>query len=312
MEEFDFSHLFHRMGSVLRGKDEALQQAVSCLIAGGHLLIEDIPGVGKTTLAYALARSIGGAFHRIQFTSDMLPSDVLGVSVYEERSGLFVFHPGPVFANIVLADEINRSPPRTQSSLLECMERGVVSLEGQSRSLPRPFMVVATQNPMDFEGTYPLPENQLDRFMMRIRLGYPDRTTELEILEHAHFHYDDITLDPVLTPDTLLAIQNRVTKVFMESSVADYLLRLVEATRSHKFLRAGVSPRGGISLKRASQAMALIHGRSFVIPSDIRKCFHSVCGHRVIPGGYAEAGSRSAGDRMDDILDGILTDVREP
>jgi MoxR-like ATPase len=312
MEKSDFSDLFRQMGTVLRGKDEALRQAVGCLLAGGHLLIEDIPGVGKTTLAYALARSINGVFHRIQFTSDMLPSDVLGVSVYEERTGSFVFHPGPVFANVVLADEINRSPPRTQSSLLECMERGVVSLEGQSRHLPRPFMVVATQNPLDFEGTYPLPENQLDRFMMRIRLGYPDRATELEILEKAHLHYDDISLEPIMEPVSLQTIQAQVREVFLESTVADYLLRLVEATRSHPALKAGVSPRGGIALKRASQAMAFLAGRSFVIPGDIQQCFHAVCGHRVLMREQRDSESAMRGSRMEELLNGILADVKQP
>jgi MoxR-like ATPase len=275
--------MLSQMARVIRGKDSAIRDALTCLLAGGHLLIEDIPGVGKTTLAHALARCINGTFSRIQFTSDLLPSDVLGVSIYHADLSTFTFHAGPVFSHLVLADEINRSSPRTQSSLLECMERQHVSIDGQTHPLPRPFMVVATQNPLDFEGTYPLPENQLDRFLMRIRLGYPDRKSELAILAHPNHHYDHIDIEAVVSPQTLCALQAACSEVFIEATVLDYLLRLVENTRQSPALRLGVSPRGAIALKRAAQARAMTEGRSYVMPADLQALFLPVCAHRILP-----------------------------
>lgn len=275
--------LFEQLNSIIKGKDESTRHAITCLIAGGHLLIEDIPGVGKTTLAYAIAKSIGGNFSRIQFTNDMLPSDVLGVSIYQEKTGQFEFHPGPIFANVVLADEINRTPPKTQSSLLECMERSHISIEGRSLDLPTPFMVIATQNPLDYEGTFPLPENQLDRFLMRISMGYPDATIEKEILRHPQYHYDDIRVEPVLDTEQLLKLQQQCSTVFVEESVLDYIIRWVHATRDHKGFRVGISTRGAIALKKVAQARALLSGREFVLPEDVDHCIQPVFSHRILP-----------------------------
>lgn len=282
MQYLPTTPLFRQLQQVIKGKDETLKEAIICLLAGGHLLIEDIPGVGKTTLAYALAKSIGGKFSRIQFTSDLLPSDILGVSVFKAENQAFEFMPGPLFANVVLADEINRTTPKTQSSLLECMERSHISVDGLSMDLPQPFMVVATQNPLDFEGTYPLPENQLDRFLMRITMGYPDEETEKEIIRTPNYHYDDMNLEPAITPDAIRIIQSEVGQVFIEDSVLDYILRWVVATRKHDHFLIGISPRGAIALRRVAQARALVEGRNYVIPSDVDRSIRPVFAHRIV------------------------------
>ena len=265
----------------LVGKPEAVRLAVVGLIARGHLLIEDVPGVGKTTLAAALARSIGGGFQRIQFTSDMLPSDVLGVSVWEPKLSEFVFKPGPLFTNIVLADEINRTTPKTQSSLLEAMNEAQVSLDHSTYPLPQPFMVLATQNPREYEGTYPLPESQLDRFLLRIRIGYPEAADEKEVLRGA-LAPSPARLGPVLSIDEVLELQEAAEQVKAEESVLDYLVTLVTATRRSPLLSLGVSPRGSLALLRAARARALTDGRNFLLPDDIKELAVSALAHRVM------------------------------
>jgi len=267
--------------ATIKGKDDVIEQALVCLLAGGHLLIEDLPGVGKTTLAYSLARSMDCAFSRIQFTSDLLPSDVTGVSIYDETIKQFVFKPGPVFANIVLADEINRATPKTQSALLEVMDRSKVTVDGEAHAVGSPFMVVATQNPVDYEGTFPLPESQMDRFLMRLQMGYPQPVHELDILRAPRLGYDAIALNPVVTRSDILKMQALAGKVFVEDSVLDYILKIVTATRTEAEFKTGVSVRGGLSLRGAAQARALVLGRDFVIPEDIQEMTGSVLIHRL-------------------------------
>jgi MoxR-like ATPase len=269
------------MRETIKGKDDVIEQTLVCLLAGGHLLIEDLPGVGKTTLAYSLARSMDAAFSRVQFTSDLLPSDVTGVSIYDEAVKEFVFKPGPVFANIVLADEINRATPKTQSALLEVMDRGKVSVDGAAHSVGSPFMVVATQNPVDYEGTFPLPESQMDRFLMRLHMGYPQPDDELEILRAPKFGYDAIALNAVATRADVLKLQALAGRVFVEDSVLDYILKIVTATRTETEFRAGVSVRGGLALRTAAQARALLLGRDFVVPDDVQEMCAPVLAHRL-------------------------------
>ena len=265
----------------IRGKTNEVNNVIICLLAGGHALIEDLPGLGKTTLAHCLARSIDCSFSRIQFTSDMLPSDIIGVPIYDEKEREFVFKRGPVFANIVLADEINRTTPKTQSSLLEVMSRGKLTVDGQTYPVKPPFMVIATQNPVDYEGTFPLPESQMDRFLMRISIGYPERNFELEILKRGHLHYDNVETDAVISRSEITQLQLYVQEVFVEDTVYDYMLRIVQATREHEALRSGVSPRGALSLKIAAQARALSIGRAFVLPEDVEALVVPVFSHRL-------------------------------
>jgi MoxR-like ATPase len=281
------------MRQVILGKDDVLEQLLVCLAAGGHVLIEDLPGVGKTTLAYALARSTDCAFSRIQFTSDLLPSDVTGVAIYDESSREFVFKPGPVFANIVLADEINRAPPKTQSALLEVMDRARVTVDGRSHGVGSPFMVFATQNPVDYEGTFPLPESQMDRFLMRLRMGYPQHSDEIEILRSARVGYDAISLNPVASRQDVSSIQALVPQVYVEDSVLDFILRVVAATRTEVEFKSGVSVRGGLALRTAAQARALVHGRDFVLPDDVGEQIPAVLAHRL-------ALSRQTGDALEE------------
>jgi len=275
------------VAQVLVGKPDVIRLAIIGLLARGHLLIEDVPGVGKTTLAAALARSIGGGFQRIQFTSDMLPSDILGVTVYQADRGDFVFKPGPLFTNIVLADEINRTTPKTQSSLLEAMNEAQVSLDHSTHPLPKPFMVLATQNPLEYEGTHALPESQLDRFLLRIRIGYPGAADEKAILRGDGEGAD--ALAPVLTTTEVLELQAQVDQVRVEDSVLDYLMALVAATRTSPLLRLGVSPRGSLALLRAARARALADGREYLVPDDLKALAVSALAHRVMvraaPGG---------------------------
>ena len=265
----------------MKGKDDVIDQALVCLVAGGHLLIEDLPGVGKTTLAYALARSLDCAFSRIQFTSDLLPGDVTGVASYDETIKEFVFKKGPVFANIVLADEINRATPKTQSALLEVMDRARVTVDGEAHAVGAPFMVFATQNPVDYEGTFPLPESQMDRFLMRLRMGYPAAGDELEILRAARLGYDAIALNPVVTRGEVLRLQAVAQQVFVEDSLLDYLLRIVGATRTEAEFKSGISVRGGLALKAAVQARALLNGRDFAVPEDVAELAGPVLAHRL-------------------------------
>jgi len=269
------------MRRTIKGKDEVIEHTLVCLLSRGHLLIEDLPGVGKTTLAYSLARSLDCPFARIQFTSDLLPSDVTGVSIYDETTKEFVFKKGPVFASVVLADEINRATPKTQSALLEVMDRGKVTVDGETHPVGPPFMVFATQNPVDYEGTFPLPESQMDRFLMRIHMGYPRAGDELEILRAAATNYDAISLDPVITRSEITTLQQTAAAVFVEDSVLAYILAIVGATRTEAEFKAGVSVRGGLALKQAAQARALAEGRDFVIPDDVTDLVTPVFSHRL-------------------------------
>lgn len=269
------------MSRRIKGKEGVIDQALICLAAGGHVLIEDLPGVGKTTLAYCLAKAMRTDFKRIQFTSDLLPTDVTGVSIYDERDREFHFKPGPIFSNVVLADEINRATPKTQSSLLEVMDHGKVSIDGHTYEVGSPFMVIATQNPVDYEGTFPLPESQMDRFLMRLQMGYPDPENELAILSAESQSYDEMDFDDAVDPQAIKAMQGTVTQVFLEQSILEYLLKLITATRTESEFKAGVSVRGGIALKAAAQARALCMGRDFVIPDDVLQVALPVMGHRL-------------------------------
>lgn len=266
---------------VLLGKEIQVRLALTCLLARGHLLIEDLPGMGKTTLSHALARVLGLSFQRIQFTSDLLPGDVLGTSVFNRDTGQFVFHPGPIFAELVLADEINRATPKSQSALLEAMEEGQVTIEGATRPLPEPFFVVATQNPVTQGGTFALPESQLDRFLMRLSLGYPGRAAEKALLLGEARRDLLPRLEPMLDPKELLALQGEVLEVRASDALVDYVLRLVEATRSQPAFALGLSPRGSLGLLAAARAWALLAGRDYAIPEDVQAVLPSVAGHRL-------------------------------
>jgi MoxR-like ATPase len=298
----------------IRGKAEAVRMALVCLLARGHLLIEDVPGVGKTTLAQSLARTVDGAFHRLQFTSDMLPSDVLGVTVYNAHTEEFEFKPGPVFTNFLLADEINRTTPKTQSALLEAMNEQQVSVEGRTLTLPDPFMVIATQNPADHHGTYPLPESQLDRFLMRLRIGYPDLESEREIICQPEAHHGETT-PCVLAREELRELQCAAKQVAVDGSIVGYMLALVERTRAHEGLALGVSPRGSQALYRAVQANALVEGRGYALPDDVKVLAPKVLGHRVIPATRSslarrrDANGAAAGER---IVEEILAQLEVP
>src|SRR5579862_4048562 len=268
--------------SVIRGKDEVIQLALVALFSRGHLLIEDVPGVGKTTLAHSLARSFNCNFHRVQFTSDMLPSDVIGVSVFSQPTQLFEFRPGPIFANIVVADEINRTTPKTQSALLEAMNESQITVDNHTHPLPEPFMVLATQNPIEHHGTYPLPESQLDRFVMRIRMGYPPRASEKEIIRNhsAAGHAEQAA--PLMDAADVAAMQRAVSNVKVDDSLLDYAMEIVERTRQTEQLSLGVSPRGTVMLHRAAQARAFIEGRDYCLPDDFKQLIVPVFAHRVV------------------------------
>ncbi len=270
------------VASVIRGKDEAIELAVVTLLARGHLLIEDVPGVGKTTLAHSLARSFDCDFHRVQFTSDMLPSDVIGVSVYNQQTQSFEFRPGPIFANIVLADEINRTTPKTQSALLEAMNEYQVTADNRTYSLPQPFMVIATQNPIEHHGTYPLPESQLDRFLLRLKMGYPSAESEKEILKNFADSEPLAQIEAVLAAEEVVQMQQAVRRVKVDGQLLNYTLAIVEKTRQHEYLSLGVSPRGSMSLYRAAQAMAFLEGRAFCLPDDFKRLVVAVFAHRIV------------------------------
>jgi len=266
---------------VIKGKPEAVRLTIVTLIAGGHLLVEDVPGVGKTTLAQALARALDCTFQRIQFTSDLLPSDVIGLSVYNQHTSVFDWKPGPVFANVVLADEINRTTPKTQSALLEAMAEGHVTVEGMTHPLPAPFIVVATQNPIEHHGTYPLPESQLDRFMLRLRIGYPGVEDERQILRDRERKEPLNEMSAVMSAEDILELQRQVTEVSVDDALVDYLMRIVNATRETEMLDLGVSPRGTLALFRAAQALALTEERDYCVPDDIKRLVIPVFSHRL-------------------------------
>lgn len=299
------------IGRRIKGKEAVVDQALVCLAAGGHVLIEDLPGVGKTTLAYCMAKAMRTEFKRIQFTSDLLPTDVTGVSIYDERDRAFVFKPGPIFSNIVLADEINRATPKTQSSLLEVMDHGKVTVDGETYVVGDPFMVIATQNPVDYEGTFPLPESQMDRFLMRLQMGYPSPASELEILSEGRPSYDDLDLKEVVTPEEIRAIQKAVPQVYLEQSVLEYILKLVTATRTESEFKAGTSVRGSIALKTAAQARALYLGRDFVLPEDVFEMSRPVMSHRL---NLRRPSSDAMEERrlVEGILNRLLSSIPQP
>jgi MoxR-like ATPase len=297
--------------SVIHGKPEVIQLSLVALLAGGHLLIEDVPGVGKTTLAQALARSFDCSFQRIQFTSDMLPSDIVGLEVYNQQRGEFDFKSGPIFANVVLADEINRTTPKTQSALLEAMAEGHVTVEQNTYRLPRPFMVLATQNPVEHHGTYPLPESQLDRFMMRLKMGYPDAEDEKIILRQQTLNSPLEHIRPVMHGDEVLDLQREVRKVAVDESLVDYLINIVRASRETEILNLGVSPRGSLALYHAAQALAYIEGRDFVIPDDIKRLVVPVFAHRIAVNSRFSTGLRRS-DEAEAALKEIIRNINVP
>ncbi|MBW2039983.1 MAG: MoxR family ATPase [Deltaproteobacteria bacterium] len=302
--------LHGNIGRVIKGKPEAITLAITTLLARGHLLIEDVPGVGKTILAQGLAMSINSSFQRIQFTSDLLPSDILGVPVYNPHKGTFEFKPGPIFANIVLVDEINRTSPKTQSSLLEAMNEFQISVDGQTYPLPQPFVVVATQNPLEYQGTYPLPESQLDRFMTRTRMGYPPLKEEKEILSHPRIEEEIKELQPVMSSEEVIEIQKMVDGIRVREEILNYLMGIVTASRNSDLLRLGVSPRGALFLLRAAKAKALMEGRDYCIPDDVKSLALAILAHRTIPAsGY---GIDSQREETENILLEILDQVPVP
>lgn len=294
---------------VFLGKPTAVTEVLVGLLSRGHVLIEDVPGVGKTVLARALATSLDLSFSRVQLTPDLLPSDIIGVSVYEPKTSAFEFKKGPIFANVVLADEINRTTPRTQSALLEAMNESQVSVDGRTIKLERPFMVIATQNPFEFEGTYFLPENQLDRFALRIRIGYPSREYEMQIIREQPSLQMLDALSPVMSRDDVVSLQDRVARIRVDDRLVNYALDLIEITRGHEQLEVGISPRGAISLVRCAQALALLLGRDYVIPDDIKSLFVPTCAHRVVTKGYLQDGHTV---NTDQLLGEIVRNVSVP
>jgi len=298
------------LGSVIRGKPEVVRLSLVCLLAKGHLLIEDVPGVGKTTLAQAMARSVRCSFHRLQFTSDMLPGDVIGVTVYNAHTQDFEFKTGPVFTNFLLADEINRATPKTQSALLEAMNELQVTVDGRSYPLEEPFMVIATQNPVEHHGTYPLPESQMDRFLMRLRIGYPDAVSERQILRGPD-GFRVQSLNASLVPDELQQFQVMASRVMVDEALVDYMLAIVERTRTHEALSLGVSPRGAQALFRATQGLALLEGRDYAIPDDVKRLAVPVCAHRVVANTRTALSARSA-EFADKLIQEILTHIDVP
>ncbi|MDP6550170.1 MAG: MoxR family ATPase [Dehalococcoidia bacterium] len=301
-------HIVDNMAKVIVGKTPVIETALAALIGRGHILVEDVPGVGKTMLAKSLATSIGCSFKRIQFTPDLLPSDVSGISVYDQRTGEFHFRPGPIMSQVVLADEINRATPKTQSALLEAMEELQVSVDGVTHLLQHPFIVLATQNPIEYEGTFPLPEAQLDRFMLRISLGYPDFAEEMSIIEQQEQEHPIDSLAPVATPEDIVSMQEAAKSVYVDRQVRQYVVGLAEATRRHQDISLGASPRASLGLFRAARGLALVQDRDYVIPDDIKALAPVVIAHRII----LSPSARMRGMRNTDVVGELLDDVAVP
>jgi MoxR-like ATPase len=297
-----FERIMYNVEKVMVGKKDAVEKAVIALLCGGHILLEDVPGVGKTMLVRALARTVGCDFKRIQFTPDLLPSDITGVSVYNQRTGEFEFRPGPLMTNIVLADELNRASPKTQAALLEAMEEKRVTVDGVSYALPRPFLILATQNPIEYEGTYALPEAQLDRFFLRIRLGYPKERDEVEMLGRLQEKHPLEQLKPVIVKEELVQLHREISLVHVDDTLKQYIVQLVAATRTHKDLLLGASPRASLALMRAAQATAFIRGRSYAVPDDIKEMIEPVVAHRLL----LHSDARMTGKTSESILRGIV------
>lgn len=293
---------------VIIGKRAIIEKAIVALLSGGHLLLEDVPGVGKTMLIRALSRAMGLTFKRIQFTPDLLPSDVTGVSIYNQKSMEFQFRPGPIMANVVLADEINRTSPKTQAALLEAMEEGNMTVDGETYRLPEPFFVLATQNPIEYEGTFPLPEAQLDRFLLKLKMGYPNQAEEAEMLRRVQEHHPIEDVHMVLDREELLRLQKMTKKVHLEESLRAYIVELVQRTREHPAVYLGASPRGSIALMRTAQALAFIRGRDYVIPDDIREMLQPTLAHRIL----LKSESRLGGISVEGVLNDLLNWVRVP
>ena len=300
--------IIDNVATVIVGKTPVIEQALAALVARGHLLVEDVPGVGKTMLAKSLAMSTGCSFKRIQFTPDLLPSDVSGISIYNQQSGEFLFRPGPIISQVVLADEINRATPKTQSALLEAMEELQVTVDGVTHILEQPFIVMATQNPIEYEGTFPLPEAQLDRFLMRISIGYPEFEEEMAVIEQQEHTHPIEFLKPVATPADVEAMQEAAKDVFVDSTVRQYIVRLIEATRTHRDVALGASPRASLGLFRASRGTALVQERDYVIPDDIKDLAPSVIAHRLI----LSSSARMRGVRSTDVVQDLLSQVPVP
>lgn len=300
--------IVENVSKVIIGKRPVIERALAAVIAQGHLLIEDVPGVGKTMLAKSISVSIGCSFKRIQFTPDLLPSDIVGVSIYNQSTGGFQFRPGPVMAQVVLVDEINRATPKTQSALLEAMEELQVSVDGVTRPLDKPFVVMATQNPIEYEGTFPLPEAQLDRFLMRISLGYPSFAEELSVIEGQEQVHPVDQLLTVASSDDLIKLQEAAKNIYVDSTVREYIVSLVEATRSHEDVSLGASPRASLGMFRAVRAMAILQDRDYVIPDDVKDLAYAVLGHRVI----LSSSARMRGLQTSQVLDGLLETVSVP
>ncbi len=299
------------ISSIIRGKDDAIELVLTALLARGHVLVEDVPGVGKTTLAHTLARSINCGFNRVQFTSDLLPSDVVGISIYNQVANAFEFKPGPIFTNVLLADEINRTTPKTQSALLEAMNEEQVTVDNRTYRLPQPFVVIATQNPIEHHGTYPLPESQLDRFLLRIRMGYPAEESEREIIRQLATTRKVESIEAVVTGEEISALQERVKQVRMDDSLLNYLVAVAAKTRANEFLTLGVSPRGSMALFRGAQARAALHNRDYVTPDDVKSLVIPVFSHRVmVSSRYASTSKKSM--QADQILRDILDTVPVP
>ncbi len=301
--------LRENIAKVFLGNTASVDRVICCLLARGHILIEDVPGVGKTVLATAMAKSIDCGFTRIQLTPDMLPADVLGVSVFDRNTGEFVFKRGPIFTNIVLADEINRTTPRTQTALLEAMNEATVSIDGRVHRLEQPFMVIAPQNPYEFEGTYPLPENQLDRFLMRTRLGYPNPADEARVLDLRPANYFLPQLEPVLRREEVIDLQRQVDDVRVDRALLDYIIELANATRKHEDLQVGLSPRGALALAQAARATAALNARDYAIPEDIIRNVQPVCAHRVVPKSYSRDGDVDSAAR---VLRSVVESIESP